>query len=168
MKVFYGAAIQGARDRRERADINRALMEAIKAAGHVVVTEHTSARTYDEAMRMLEKAFGRLPEKKEERTVFNRVKIIEALESADLGAAVFDVTVPSLGTGIEIDHACSRKKMGLAEIPILFLYDPSYGRELSGMIRGMGEMELPNVTMRDYGSVKEAAAAIRDFLPQAD
>ncbi len=164
MKVFYGAAIQGARDRRERAEINRALIDAIKSAGHDVVTEHTAAKTYDEAMLMLQDAFGRLPEDKEERTIFNRTKIIEALESRELGAAVFDVTVPSLGTGIEIEHACARKKMGLPEIPVLLLYDPSYGRELSGMIRGMAKAELPKVATRSYDSVDKAASEIASFL----
>jgi hypothetical protein len=165
MKVFYGAAIQGRGDRRERTNLNRELIDAIKACGHEVVTEHTAAETYDEAMAMLSEAFGKLPRGRDERTVFNRVKITEAL-AGDIGAAVFDVTVPSLGTGIEMAHAYLRLKLGLKPVPVLLLYDPSYGRELSGMIRGISKDELPNVMLRNYGTAEEAKAVIKSFFDE--
>ena len=163
MRVFYGAAIQGRGDRRERADFNRFLIEEIKSCGHEVITEHTSAETYEEALRMLENAFGKLPEEKEKRTAFNRVKIIESL-AGSVDAAIFDVTVPSLGTGIELVHAYIRPNLGLSDIPILLLFDPSYGRELSGMIRGMTKEELPSINQKNYSSTEEAQKHVKDFL----
>ncbi|UCD03186.1 MAG: hypothetical protein JSV63_00940 [Candidatus Aenigmatarchaeota archaeon] len=165
MRVFYGAAIQGRGDRAERADINRFMIDSIKACGHEVVTEHTAAETYEDAVKMLEIAFGRLPGEREERTQANRMNIIDAL-SGNVDAAIFDVTVPSLGTGIEIAHAYIRPKLGLKEIPMLLLYNKTYGAELSGMVRGMSKAELPNVVMMEYETPEEAQDIIRVFFEE--
>ena len=165
MKVFYGAAIQGRGDRKERADINRMLIETIKNSGNDVVTEHTAAETYEDAVEMLEMAFGKLPKDPQERTNANRTNIIDAL-SGDVDAAIFDVTVPSLGTGIEIAHAYIRPKLGLKEIPILLLYNKSYGAELSGMVRGMSKAELPNVVMMEFSTPEEAQGIIKAFFEE--
>ncbi len=163
MKIFYGAAIQGRGDRRTRAGFNRKLIDAIKAGGHAVVTEHTSASTYEEAVVMLEDAFGRLPTKGPERTAFARDRIVEGIAS-DIDAAIFDVTIPSIGTGIEIAHAYLRPKMGQNEIPILLLFNPSEGFEMSGMIRGLSKAAMPNVEVVMYDSTDDAKRRIEEFL----
>lgn len=165
MKIFYGAAIQGRGNREKRADVNKSIIGMIKAAGHDVVTEHTSAGSYEEAVEMLEKAFGKLPEDKDGRTAPIRTNIIDAL-SGEVDAAIFDVTVPSLGTGIEIAHAYIRPKLGLKEIPILLIYDSSYGQNLSGMVKGMSKSELPNVVLMDYAKLEEAQEIINAFFEE--
>ena len=41
MKIFYGAAIQGAKNRKERAEVHQFLINIIKEQGFEVYTEHT-------------------------------------------------------------------------------------------------------------------------------
>ncbi len=43
MKVFFGAAIQGVRNRGDRAHVYQHLIDTIKGLGHEVVTEHSAA-----------------------------------------------------------------------------------------------------------------------------
>ena len=121
MKVFYGSAIQGAKSREERANVNRFMIESIKENGFDVVTEHTTGTSYEEAIKHLEKAIGPLPEDDYERRVYVRNKMIEGVEG-EIEAAVFEVSVPSLGTGVEVSHAYLRPRLGLKEIPVLALY----------------------------------------------
>ncbi len=47
MKIFFGAAIQGAHNREERARVHRLIIDAIKNCGCEVVSEHTTGRDYD-------------------------------------------------------------------------------------------------------------------------
>lgn len=54
-KIFYGSAIQGAKDRAARAHINRGIIEFIKRLGFSVVFEHTCGRTIEETAALLEK-----------------------------------------------------------------------------------------------------------------
>lgn len=45
-RIFYGAAIQGATNREERAAVHEALMGTIKDMGGVVVAEHTAGKKF--------------------------------------------------------------------------------------------------------------------------
>jgi hypothetical protein len=54
-----------------------------------------------------------------------RNKMIEAIEG-EIKAAIFEVSTPSLGTGIEIAHAYLRLRLGLSRIPLLALYEKDY------------------------------------------
>ena len=54
--VFYGTAIQGAKNRADRADINKALIECIKRGGFTVAFEHTRDRIAKETVELLGKA----------------------------------------------------------------------------------------------------------------
>ncbi len=53
MRIFYGSAIQGAKDRSERAHIHRALIGLIKSKGHEVVSEHATGESKEEAAELL-------------------------------------------------------------------------------------------------------------------
>lgn len=164
MEIFYGAAIQGKEDGNERIHINRTLIETIKNMGHSVPFEHTTKESKEERARLLEKAIGPLPPLGIERTIYARRKVIEVLEG-DIDAAIFEVSIPSLGTGIEITHAYLRPKMGLKEIPILLLYQKDYwSADLSSMIRGISKEEVPNLHLREYKDIEDAKSIILQFL----
>ena len=143
MKIFFGAAIQGAHNREERAAVHRLIINAINNCGCEVVSEHTTGKDYDSTIQLLEKRLGSLPPKGLERTIFIRNKMIELIEG-DIDAAVFEVSTPSLGTGIEIAHAYLRPRMGLPEIPVVALYQEDYWpNNLSSMIPASQRMKLP-------------------------
>jgi hypothetical protein len=47
MQIFFGAAIQGASNRQERADVHRLIINALKANGCEVISEHTTGKDYE-------------------------------------------------------------------------------------------------------------------------
>jgi len=164
MDIFYGAAIQGAHDRTERAHIHKTLIEEIKAMGFRMLSEHTMGNSKEETALLLEKSIGPLPPPGIERTRYVRKKMIELVES-DVVAAVFEVSIPSLGTGIEFAHSYLRPRMGLREIPILVLYQTDYWpNHLSSMIKGMRVEEFPNIELKEYAALEEAQSILRIFL----
>ena len=167
MKIFYGAAIQGGQDRKERASVHSFFIETIRTKGFDVWTEHTSGRTYEEAIEKLEKAIGPLPTGDIERRRYVRNKMIEAIEG-DIAAAVFEVSTPSLGTGIELAHAYLRPSMGLTAVPVLALYEKEYWpNKLSTMIQGISPQQVPHFILKEYGTLEEAAGILDDFFTLA-
>ena len=62
MKIFFGAAIQGAHNREERARVHRLIIDAIKSCDFEVISEHTTGRDYDATAQLLEKSLGTLSE----------------------------------------------------------------------------------------------------------
>jgi hypothetical protein len=164
MKVFYGAAIQGLRDSSERIEVNQFLINCIKENGFNVSTEHTSGKTYEEVIKKMEESIGKMPEGDLNRRIFVRDKMIEAIEG-DVCACVFEVSVPSLGTGVEIAHAYLRPRMGLPVVPVLALYEKGYWpNELSSMIRGISPDVAPHFVLKEYVDTNEARAILLDFL----
>ena len=163
-KVFYGGAIQGNVDRTERQPIHSALIDTIKGAGCAVVSEHAKGSDFDETACLLEASLGRLPPVGQERTVFVRNKMIQFVES-DIAAAIFETSVPSLGTGIEIAHAYLRPRLGLPEIPIVVLYETDFWpNNLSSMVKGLAQGGYPNFQLMEYASEEEACGLVRKFL----
>ena len=163
-KVFYGSAIQGAKDRGERAHINRTLIQLIKSHGYEVVSEHTAGVDKEETAKLLEKSIGPLPSVGKERTIYVRNKMIEAIEGVII-AAVFEVSTPSIGTGVEITHAYLRPRKSLPEIPILSLYQKDYWpNNLSSMISGIAPEEIPNFQLVEYKDLEEAIESLSQFL----
>lgn len=164
MKLYYGAAIQGSKDRTERVHIHRMFTQVIKDRGHQVVTEHTNGMNKDEVAKILEASFGPLPPLGPQRTAFIRDKMIESVEG-DIDAAIFEVSIPSLGTGIEIAHTYLRPRMGLREIPILALYQKDYWpNKLSSMILGITPDAVPQFKLHEYENVDQAQSIIGKFL----
>jgi hypothetical protein len=164
MKVFYGAAIQGAENREKRANIHKFIIDTIKKQGFEVYTEHTTGRTYNEAIKKLEQSIGKMPEDDLQRRIFVRNKMIEGIES-NIKAAVFEVSTPSLGTGVEIAHAYLRPRMGLKEIPVLALYEEDYWpNKLSTMIRGISREELHNFNLVEYSGIYDVEKIIQKFF----
>jgi len=164
MKIFYGGAIQGNADREKRVHIHKSLMSFIKEQGFEVISEHAGGRNFEETAALLEKSIGPLPPIGIERTIYVRNKMIEAIEG-EIAAAIFEVSVPSLGTGIEIAHAYLRPKTGLVKIPILALYEKDYWPgKLSSMIRGLDKNDYPHIEVVEYTNLDEAASQISNFL----
>ena len=129
-------------------------------------TEHTTGKTYEEAIEKLEQSIGKMPKDDQERRIFVRNKMIEGIES-NIRAAVFEVSTPSLGTGIEIAHAYLRPRTGLKEIPILALYEKDYWpNKLSTMIRGIPIEELPNFNFKEYKNINDVENIIQYFFMQ--
>ena len=164
MKIFYGAAIQGAENREKRASIHRLIINTIKENGYDVYTEHTTGKNYEEAIEKLEQSIGKMPQDDLKRRIFVRNKMIEGIEG-DIKAAVFEVSNPSLGTGIEIAHAYLRPRMGLKQIPILALYEKDYWpNKLSTMIRGISKEEVSHFFIEEYKDIKELKQKTIRFL----
>ena len=164
MKIFYGAAIQGAENREKRASIHRLIIDTIKENGYDVYTEHTTGKNYKEAIEKLEQSIGKMPKNDLDRRVYVRDKMIEGVES-NIKAAVFEVSTPSLGTGVEIAHAYQRPRMGLKEIPILALYEKDYWpNKLSTMIRGISNVEFPNFNLIEYKNIDDVENLIQKFF----
>lgn len=76
---------------------------------------------------------------------------LEWLQSADVMVA--EVTTPSLGVGYEIATAEERG------IPVLCLFRPSSGLMLSAMVAG-----APEVTVVEYGSIRDALGIVQAFF----
>jgi hypothetical protein len=164
VKVFYGAAIQGNRDRTARRSIHQDIIDYIKRLGFTVATEHAAGSSYGETVKRLEESIGKLPPKGIERTRFVRRKMIEFVEG-DVSACIFEVSVPSLGTGIEIAHAYLRSRLGLPEVPILALYEKDFWPQgVSSMILGIPKDEHSAFSLEEYSTLSEAHAKIEKFL----
>lgn len=164
MKIYFGAGIQGSPSREaraERAALYRELISYIQELGHDVLFEHTATNNKEEVWKVLEKQFGPLPPPGPERGAFIRNRNIEAIERmAD--AAIFEVSMPSLGVGIEFAHAYLRPKLGFGPIPILCLYQKDYWNHgLSVMVTGAG---FSGTQVSEYIQVGEAKQIINGFL----
>lgn len=163
-QVFYGAAIQGAKDRKERSQVHKSFIETIQKQGYKVATEHTTGKTYEEAIQKLEQAIGPLPKDEQQRKIYVRNKMIETIEG-DVKATIFEVSTPSLGTGIELAHAYLRPRIGLSLIPVLALYEKDYWpNKLSTMIKGISKEEIPHFTLKEYKNLNDGKQIINDFL----
>jgi len=162
--VFYGAAIQGAKDRKERSQVHEFYIKTIQKQGYKVYTEHTTGKSYEEAIHKLEQAIGPLPKDELQRKIYVRNKMIEAIES-DISVAIFEVSTPSLGTGIEIAHAYLRPRLGLPVIPVLALYEKDYWpNKLSTMIRGISTENVSHFTLEEYKNFEDGKKIINEFL----
>ncbi len=163
-QIFYGAAIQGAKDRKERSRVHESFIHVIQIQRYKVYTEHTTGKTYEETIQKLEQAIGPIPKDEQQRKVYIRNKMIEAIEG-DINAAIFEVSTPSLGTGIELAHAYLRPRMGLSCIPVLALYEKDYWpNKLSTMIQGIPKELVPHFTLREYKNLEDGEKIIKEFL----
>ncbi len=166
MKVFYGGAIQGAENREKRANIHRTIIDTIRENGFNVYTEHTTGKNYKEAIQKLEKSIGKLPTDEKKRRIYVRDKMIEGVEG-DIKAAVFEVSTPSLGTGIEIAHAYLRPRMNLKKIPILTLYEKNYWpNKLSTMIQGISDKKVKDFYIEEYSDKDDLILKTKTFLKE--
>ena len=164
MRIFFGGAIQGATNRPERAHAHRLIIDALKTNGCEVLSEHTTGEDVAATSELLIKSIGPLPADRLERAALIRRQMIEMIEG-DIDAAVFETSVPSLGTGIEIAHAYLRPKLGLKSIPVIALYQADYWpSKLSTMITGVTSSECGCFEIFEYPSPETASAFIPDVM----
>jgi hypothetical protein len=164
MNIFYGGAIQGSVDRKLGAQIHQYIISILKSLGCDIFTEHTTGNSYEEAIEKLEQSIGPLPEKGLARRIYVRNKMIAAIES-DIDACIFEVSTPSLGTGIEIAHAYLRPRMGLLPIPVITLYQKDFWpNKLSTMIQGITKVENPYFTLIEYRQREDLQPLLKNML----
>ena len=164
MKVFFGAAIQGSEIREKRARVHRQIMDVIIGCGCKLISEHTAGIDFQDTRRLLEETFGPMPPRGMERRIFIRNKMIEHIEG-DIDAAVFEVSTPSLGTGIELAHAYLRPRMGLPLIPVIALYQKDYWpNNLSAMISGINQEQVPGFYLKEYDQQEGFAQFIPELI----
>ena len=162
MRIFFGGAIQGASNRPERAHAHRLIIDALKENGCEVLSEHTTGEDVAATSELLVKSIGMLPADRFERAALIRRQMIEMIEG-DIDAAVFETSVPSLGTGIEIAHAYLRPRLGLNSIPVIALYQKDYWpNRLSTMITGITPSECGCFEIIEY-TLPETASV---FIPE--
>lgn len=164
MKIFFGGAIQGTENRPERARAHRKIIDALKVRGCEILSEHTTGENVATTSEYLEKSIGPLPVDRAHRTAAIRRQMIEMIEG-EIDAAVFEVSVPSLGTGIEIAHAYLRPRLGLQAIPVIALYQRNYWpNKLSTMITGITSSDCPFFEILEYPSPEESPSFVPSVI----
>lgn len=165
MKFFFGAPIQGHSTWGTHVEIYQAIIETIKNNGHTILSEHTTGHTRAESSQKLEHAIGPMPKEEYPRRVYVRNKMLEMIESPDLSGIVFEVSVPSLGTGVEIAHAYLRERLGLESVPILVLYKKDFWpNKLSTMVRGVPLDKFPHYDLQEYDDLSELKTRVQAFV----
>lgn len=165
MNFFFGASIQGHHTWGAQVEIYSKIIQIIKNNGHTVLTEHTTGSSRADTLKKLEQVIGPLPNDDYQKRVIVRNKMIEMLEREDLAGVVFEVSAPSLGTGIEIAHAYLRKRIGLKPVPILALYKKDFWpNKLSAMIMGIPLDQYPNFQLYEYEDDDGLTKILTSFL----
>lgn len=160
MKLFFGGAIQGTENRPERARAHRKIIDALKVRGCEVLSEHTTGEDVAGTSAYLQESIGPLPDDRLHRAAVIRQQMI-AMIQGEIDAAIFEVSVPSLGTGIELAHAYLRPQLGLKAIPVIALYQKNFWpNKLSTMITGITSADCPFFDIFIYPSPQEAPSFI--------
>lgn len=135
MNIYFAASISGGR---QQADIYPIIIHDLRQYGRILSEFVGDSKTTKMGNREL------TPEQVYQRDM----ALIDVAQ-----VVVAEVTVPSLGVGVEIAYA------GYSGKPVLALYQPAAGRRLSAMIAGDH-----NVTVVEYQSNNELMAAIKRFF----
>lgn len=135
MKIYFAGSIRGGR---EDAELYFQIINYLKNFGEVL-TEHVG--------NIALTSLGNDGET--DRFIHDRD--LEWLQSADV--LVAEVTTVSMGVGYEIGRAVESGK------PVLCLFRPDAGNNLSAMIAGCTNLELLN-----YQTLTEAQKGIKHFL----
>jgi hypothetical protein len=135
LKIYFFGSIWGAKADNE---IVQGLLKYLKTKGNVL-SEYLFSKEYREN------------EKLSAREIHDRD--LKWIKESDIMAG--DVTAASLGVGYELRHGVILAK------PILCLYRPQEGKNLSAMIDGS-----PGIIVRRYQRLEEAEELIDDFLAQ--
>lgn len=137
MKIYFAGSIRGGR---EDAELYFQIINYLKNFGEVL-TEHVG----DIALTSLGDDG--------ETDCFIHDRDLEWLQSADV--LVAEVTAVSMGVGYEIGRAVESGK------PVLCLFRPDAGNNLSAMIAGSSDLKLV-----EYTGIADILDPISDFLKQ--
>ena len=130
MKIYFAGSIRGGR---EDADLYRQIIEILSNYGEVL-TEHVG----DPSLTSLG------DDGPSDRFIHDRD--VEWLKAADV--LVAEVTQVSMGVGYEIGRAVEAGK------PVLCLFRPGAGKNLSAMIAGCPDVKLVNYN--EFSAIKKA------------
>ena len=130
MKIYFAGSIRGGR---EDADLYMQIIEILSNYGEVL-TEHVG----DPSLTSLG------DDGPNDRFIHDRD--VEWLQAADV--LVAEVTQVSMGVGYEIGRAVEAGK------PVLCLFRPGAGKNLSAMIAGCPDLKL--VHYREFSAIKKA------------
>jgi nucleoside 2-deoxyribosyltransferase len=134
MKIYFACSVRGGRDDK---DTYQDLLRFLSKRGEVLTQSNADLGLT---------AFGHPGDTGEIQK-----QRINLLESCDV--VIAEVTTPSLGVGYEIAKAEDINK------PVLALYRPQPGRNLSAMIGGS-----PDIIVAPYSEIYQAKQAIDEFL----
>jgi len=134
MKIYFAGSIRGGRI---LVDTYRQIIEWLKQK-HTILNEHVGST-----------AITKSGEQKDVEFIYNRD--IEWLKECDIMIA--DVTLPSLGVGVEIGLAQTMGKK------IICIYNVNADASLSAMVAGN-----PNLKVLRYTTVEEAKNEIKTAL----
>lgn len=132
MNIYFSGSIAGGR---AKQGAYKALIEFLENYG-MVWTKHVGEVKY-----------------KSESNVNIYARDITWLENSDL--LVAEITVPSIGVGMEIEHAIRMEK----KIPILCLFDMLSMKPITRMIT-----DCPYVTTYGYTDIECAKKVISEFI----
>ncbi len=135
LNIYFAGAIRGGR---ADAVLYHELIRFLEGFGQVL-TEHVGDTSLTE----------RGDDGPDDRTIHDRD--MAWLETCD--AVVAEVTIPSLGVGYELGWATALQK------PVLALYRPGKGRNLSAMIAGSR-----GLVTECYSDMEDAKQIIRRFM----
>lgn len=135
MKIYFAGSIRGGR---EDAGLYMQIIEYLKRFGEVL-TEHVGGTALT--------SLG--DDGPNDRFIHDRD--LQWLQTSDV--LIAEVTAVSMGVGYEIGRAVESGK------PVLCLFRPSSGRNLSAMIAGCSDLRLVH-----YQTIEEAKSGIDLFL----
>ncbi len=156
-KVYYSASITGAKGVSEDFQMN--IIRHMQSLGFKVLSEHVGIHDAQKLFaKMSENAGVNIPKRDGyEREI--RETDIRWVEEADYFVGLVDG--PSLGVGIEIEHALLRSRMGLPPCKILCLVHADNFAKLSAMVKGI---TADNFNLKKYTSENNAKEIIKLFL----
>ncbi len=135
MKIYFAGSIRGGR---EDAELYFQIIDYLKNFGEVL-TEHVGD------VLLSEMGDDGITD------TFIHDRDLEWLKTADV--LIAEVTTVSMGVGYEIGRAVEAGK------PVLCLFRPDSGKNLSAMIAGCSSLKLLN-----YESLEEAKQGIAEFM----
>lgn len=134
MKIFFSVSIRGAG---EHAKLYPQIINVLSKYGEVLTEFNPENQDkYADASLKTEEIYKR------DTTLLAQSDIVVA-----------DVTIPSLGVGYEIEYAETLKK------PIICLYMPMEGGNLSAMIKGN-----PNIRVCEYKNIQDVETILNEIL----
>ena len=163
LKVYYSGTIKGSPELDPELPWN--LVRFMAENGADVLSEHVAARSPKEMDEIRARRTGRTIEQlyAEPEPWFGiRRQDLEWVDQSDCVVAL--VNAPSLGVGMEIQHAILKPNVGKNVTPVLCLVRSEVLQRLSFMVRGITSEENPGFELREYSTTEQAQQHIFDFL----
>ena len=163
LKIYYSGSMNGAPE--PDPEFAWKLVQYMIQNGADVPSEHVSARTLQEREEIIARRSGKTIEQLKSNPPSDSNIYTQDLEWVDQAThLVALVNGPSLGVGMEIEHAILKPRLGLNETPILCLVQQDIRPRLSRMVSGISLQKAPNFQLRTYQNLDQAQQHIFDFL----